>query len=282
MTANYEGAGSTGNVLADEARLYRRIVGARIRSDWQYRTSFITYVVAQVAFVTLEVVALVMLISLVPRFGDWTTAEIMFLYGLATLPFSIGDLFISEVERLADGYIRTGEFDTVLLRPSSPLLQILSLEFELRRAGKLLPPAAALVWAIPNLNVDWTAGRIGLFMMSIFCGTVIYSCLWVMAASITFWAVASREATNAMTYGAQFANQYPLHVYPGWIRAVMGWALPLAFVAYVPTVFTTNAANPLDLPSWIAYTPPAVALALIVVAHRVWTIGVRHYQSTGS
>ena len=275
-------AESPRQILTNEARLYRRIVGARIRSDWQYRTSFITYLFAQTIFVGFEVIALLILVSLVPDLGGWTRPEVFLLYGLATLPFAVADVFISEVERLAFTYIRTGEFDTVLLRPSSPMLQVLALEFELRRAGKLIPPLAAMAWAIPNLDLHWTIGRVGLMVGAVICGTVIYSCLWVMAASITFWAVASREATNAMTYGAQFANQYPLHIFPGWVRAIMGWALPLAFVAYVPTVAITDAANPLGLPSWFILTPPLVAVAMTVLAAKVWTVGVRHYQSTGS
>ncbi|MDH3295740.1 MAG: ABC-2 family transporter protein, partial [Acidimicrobiia bacterium] len=273
---------TTTDIIVNEARLYRRIVGARIRSDWQFRGSFVTYLVAQIVVITFEVIALVILISLVPRFGGWTKPQILFLYGLATLPFAIGDVFISEVERLADKYIRPGEFDTVLLRPSSALLQILALEFEFRRSGKLLPPTAALIWAVPNLGVSWTGGRVAALVGAVACGTVIYASLWVVAASITFWAVASREATHALTYGSQFANQYPLHVYPGYIRAVMGWALPLAFVAYIPAVFTAETANPLGLPPWFAFSPPAVAALMIVVAHRAWTTGVRHYQSTGS
>ena len=133
---------------------------------------------------------------------------------MATLPFSIGDVFISEVETLAYRYIRDGEFDTVLLRPASALLQILALEFELRRAGKLLAPTIVLCWAVANVEVDWTVGRVTMLVVAVISGTAIYSGFWVIAGSIPFWAVASREATNAMTYGSQFANQYPLHVYP--------------------------------------------------------------------
>ena len=278
-------------LVRDEATLYRRLIAARVRSDWQYRTSFFTFLFAQVAFITFDIIALVILTSLVERFGGWTRPQILFLYGLATLPFSIGDVFVSEVERLADKYIRPGDFDVVLLRPSSPMMQILALEFELRRAGKLLPPLAALAWAIPNLDITWTTGRAFGFaaavVAAIASGTVIYASLWVIAASITFWAVASREATHALTYGAQFANQYPLHVYPGWIRAVMGWILPLAFVAYVPTVFATDAVgngvtNPLGLPPWLALAPPVVAGLMVAAARLAWTSGIRHYQSTGS
>ena len=270
------------NLVAAEFDIYRRIVAARVRSDWQYRTSFFALLVSQSLIILLELVALLFLIELVPRFGGWDRPQVIFLYGMATLPFSIGDVFISEVELLANRYIRNGNFDTVLLRPTSALLQILSLEFELRRTGKLLVPGIALVWSAANLGVDWTPGRLATLTVALLSGVAIYCGFWVIAGSIPFWAVASREATNALTYGSQFANQYPLHIYPGWIRAIMGWALPLAFVAYVPTVSIGEAANPLNLPVWMAFTPPAVAVGVGLTARWVWRTGVNHYQSTGS
>lgn len=270
------------SLLVDEFRLYRRVAAARIRSDWQYRTSFLILLSSQSIIILFELIALLILVDLVPRFGGWDRAQVVFLYAMATLPFSIGDVFISEVETLANRYIRTGNFDTVLLRPTSALVQVLALEFELRRAGKLLAPGIALIWSAANLDVDWTVGRLAALVVDLISGVAIYGGLWVIAGSIPFWAVASREATHAMTYGSQFANQYPLHIYPGWIRVVMGWALPLAFVAYVPTISVGEAANPLGLPSWMAYTPPAVAVGVGLVARWVWRRGIDHYQSTGS
>ncbi|MDH4280485.1 MAG: ABC-2 family transporter protein, partial [Acidimicrobiia bacterium] len=107
-----DGLTTRGSLVADEFRLYRRIVAARIRSDWQYRTAFFTLVVSQSFFIVFELLALLFLIDLVPQFGGWSRAQVVFLYAMATLPFSIGDVFISEVETLAYRYIRDGEFDT--------------------------------------------------------------------------------------------------------------------------------------------------------------------------
>jgi len=229
-----------------------------------------------------ELVALLFLIDLVPQFGGWDRAQVVFLYAMATLPFSIGDVFVSEVELLADRYIRNGHFDTVLMRPSSALLQILALEFELRRAGKLVVPAIALWWSATNLDVAWTVGRVTALVIALAGGVGIYAGFWVIAGAISFWAIASRQATNALTYGSQFANQYPLHIFPGWIRAIMGWVLPLAFVAYVPSISVAEAANPLGLPTWMPFTPPLVAVAVALVARFMWRRGIKHYQSTGS
>ncbi|MEM9652698.1 MAG: ABC-2 family transporter protein [Actinomycetota bacterium] len=266
---------------SDRFRLYRMILAARIRSDWQYRVSFLALLVSQVGAVGLDLVAIAVVLQLVPDLGGWTAAEVAFLYGLATLPFGISDVFVSTVDRVSN-YVRDGSMDRVLLRPVPALLQISALEFELRRAGKLVPAIAALVWSLPRVDVSWTAGQIAVLVMALCCGTVIYSALWVMAASMSFWTISSKEALNAVTYGGQFANQYPLHIYRNWVRAVLGWGIPLAFVAYVPSTYILDATNPLGLPRWLVLTSVPVAGAAAAVAGLIWRTGIRHYQSTGS
>lgn len=263
------------------SRLYRRIVGARIRSDWQYRASFVTFLIGQAMVTALEFVAVLLLLDVSPSLGGWNGGQVAFLYGLATLPFGLADLAVSPVERVAE-YVRAGTFDRILLRPMPALLQITAQEFELRRIGKIIPAAAVLLWATPRVEVDWDPTTVTVLVMAVLSGTVIYSALWIASAAATFWLVDSQQATNAMTYGGQFANQYPLQLYRGWIRAVLGWGIPLAFVAYVPTVFLLDAANPLNLPRWLIYLVVPVAAATLGLSVVIWSIGIRHYQGTGS
>ncbi len=257
------------------------MIGARIRSDWQYRTSFFTLLASQTMVVTLEFVAILFVLRLVPDLGGWSATEVSFLYALATVPFGIADLLVSSVERTSQ-YVRTGTFDRILLRPLPSLMQLWTLEFELRRVGKLTPPVAIGVWAVINVDVSWTPDRIAVLAMALVCGTLIYSALWIATASFSFWAVASQEATNAVTYGGQSANEYPLHLYRNWIRATLGWGIPLAFVSYVPTQWLLDASNPLGMPRQLVFFVPAVTAALLVFAIACWSIGIRHYQSTGS
>ncbi len=269
-----------GNTRAD-ARLYRLLVGARIRSDWQYRTSFLTFLLGQAMVTALDFAAIVLLLELVPELGGWRPAQVAFLYGLASLPFGIADLLVSAVDRVGV-YVQAGTLDRLLLRPAPVLLQISALEFELRRIGKLIPSVVVLAWAIPNVGVDWTTGPIILLVVAVVCGTVIYSALWILVAASAFRVVGMKEATYAATFGGQYANQYPLHLYRGWIRAVLGWIIPLAFVAYVPSVFLLDAANPLSLPRSLVYASLPVAALAMVGAIACWGMGIRNYQGTGS
>ncbi|MGH1492725.1 MAG: ABC transporter permease [Acidimicrobiales bacterium] len=277
-----------------DLRVSGLLMAARVRSDWQYRTSFFTYLTAQVLVTSLEFIALVLLLRLVPDLGGWTGSQAAFLYGMAAVPFAVTMLTVASVDRLAN-YVKEGTFDRLLLRPIPAVLQIIALEFELRRLGRLPPPLLILIWAAPRTGVDWDLRTVAALVLALVCGTCIYSAIWIAAAAMSFWMIASQEATNSVTYGGEFANHYPLHLYRGWIRAVIGWSIPLAFVAYVPSVYlfesgagVTDGAGrailvtPLEMPSWLFYMTPAVALAAMAVALTLWSRGVAHYQSTGS
>jgi ABC-2 type transport system permease protein len=260
---------------------YRRLVAAKIRSDWQYRTSFLFFLVSQTAVTALDLAVILVLFDVVPSIGGWNVTQVAVLYGLVTLSFGIGDLFISQVEAVAV-HVREGTFDRMLLRPLPTVVQLSAGEFALRRIGRSIPATITLVVALVAADIDWTPGRVAMVPVTVLAGTAIFGAVWVVTSAISFWAVGAREVANSFTYGGGFAHQYPLQVYSRWVRTVLGWLVPMAFVAYVPAVYLLDAANPLDLPGWLALTPPFVAVASVLVAWRVWGAGVRAYQSTGS
>lgn len=262
-------------------RTYRRLVGATIRSDWQYRVSFSFYLVSQTVVTALDLAVIVVIFDVVPALGGWDVAEVAVLYGLTTLAFGLGDLFVSQVERVAD-HIRLGTFDRILLRPLPSIVQLSAGEFALRRIGRSIPALVTLVVALGLADVEWTPDRVVLVPVTVLSGTAIFGAVWVVTSSISFWAVGAREVANSFTYGGGFAHQYPLHIYARWVRTVIGWILPMAFVAYVPALHLLGADNPLDLPMWLAAAPPFVAVGAVWVARLVWTAGIRNHQSTGS
>jgi ABC-2 type transport system permease protein len=260
---------------------YRHLVGAKIRSDWQYRTSFVFFLASQTLVTALDLAVILVLFDVVPSIGGWGVTEVAVLYGLVTLSFGIGDLFISQVESIAV-HVQAGSFDRFLLRPLPTIVQISASEFALRRLGRSIPAVATLTVALAVADIRWTADRIALVPVTVLSGTAIFGAVWVATSAISFWAVGAREVANSFTYGGQFAHQYPLQIYTSWVRTLLGWLVPMAFVAYVPAVHLLEAPNPLGLPTWLAVTPPLVAVASVAIARRVWAAGIRSYQSTGT
>jgi ABC-2 type transport system permease protein len=266
--------------VAEQATIWRRLVGARIRADWQYRTSFLLFTVSQFAAAFLDIVVIVILFSNVDRLAGWSGAEVAFLYGTATLAFALGDVFVSEVEHLGH-HIRQGSFDRFLLRPVGPLLLLCGQEFAFRRAGKVFQAVLVLVVALTQVPVDWQVGRAAMVVVMVAVGFVIFGGIWVTTSAVAFWAVEVREVANTFTYGGNFVSHYPLEIFSGWLRRMVT-VVPIAFVSYYPALWVLGRRDPNGSPEWLAFTGPFVAVAVVLVARAVWASGIRHYRSTGS
>jgi ABC-2 type transport system permease protein len=270
------GASIGGTVVA-----YRYLVGARIRSDWQYRTSFLLYTLAQAVVTALDLVVILVIFDVVPALGGWSVAEVLVLYGFAMTSFGLADMAISQVETLPR-HVVEGSFDRFLLRPLPLVLQLSAAEFALRRVGRIVPGVTALAIGLSTADISWTASHVALVALTLASGVAVFGSVWVLTCSVSFWLVGAREIANAFTYGGSFAHQYPMHILGEWVRAIIGWLLPMAFAGYVGTIHLVGAANPLDLPRWLAFAAPIPVGAFGVVAVLAWARSVRNYQSTGS
>jgi ABC-2 type transport system permease protein len=270
-----------GDRLANAARIYGVLAGARLRSDLQYRVNFVLFTAGQFFINVLDFVAILIVFSNVKQLAGWSVGEVAFLYGLSNLAFALADLFVSAVENV-QSHVKLGTFDRFLLRPASPLVQVIADEFSLRRIGKVIEGAIIFAVGCGAASIDWNLARVGVTVMALVCGSVIFSALWVFTTCVAFWWVDGREAANAFTYGGGFTAQYPIAVYGSVLRRILAFTVPVAFVNYFPAVYVLGRDDRLGFPSWIHFASPLVALAACIVAGAMWQTGVRHYRSTGS
>ncbi len=259
--------------------VYPRIVASRIRSQLAYPGSFALDVAAQLIGQATELVAILVIFTQVSSLGGFSAGEVVLIYGLAATAFGLADLTVGQVEALPE-YIRTGEFDVMLLRPLGTLPQLLSADVALRRVGRVAIGAAVLVWSLRN--VEWTPLRVVVAVVAPVSGAVLLAAIWIAANCVSFWLVDGREVANSVTYGSDFATSYPITVYGPWLRRIMCFAVPGAFVAYFPALALLGRPDPLGLPEVLRYCSPLVAAVAVGVAALVWRTGVRHYQGTGS
>ena len=265
----------------DLVHIYRKLAGARIRADWQYRASFVGYTVTQGLVTFLDFLQIAVIFGEVDDLAGWSVAEVAFLYGVSSVAFYLGDVFISQVER-GPQRVRLGTFDALLIRPLGALFQLCADDFAFRRVGKLVQATAVLVLATLAVDVAWTPARIGVFVMMLVAGTVIFSSIWVIVSSFVFWVVDGQEVANGFIYGASLATQYPLQVMSRWVRWLFTFVVPGAFVNFLPTLYLLGKPDPFGFPGWVRFSSPLVALALFLLARASWLTAVRHYRSTGS
>jgi ABC-2 type transport system permease protein len=262
-------------------RVYRRLAGAAVRSQLAYPLSFTLQCMGQAVAQVIDLVAIVVLFSHVRAMGGFDVHEVLVVYGIAGVSFGMADMIVGQLDALPT-YIRTGRLDALLLRPLSALGQICASEIAMRRLGRVTTALVVLAYALSEVDIRWTPVRVAMVIVAPAAGTVILSAIWVTACSVCFWAVEGREFANTVTYGSNMFTAYPLGVFSSWLRRLMGFLVPGAFVAYFPTLALLGKPDPLGLPAFLQWSSPLVAVLAVLVAGAVWRTAIRHYRGTGS
>ncbi len=267
--------------MAASLGVWGHLAAARVRSDWQYRTSFLLLLLSQVLIASCDLAVVATLFSHVRALGGWSGLEVALIFGFGGVAFGLADLFIGQLDKVSR-HIKAGTFDLLLVRPVPTLLHLSGSEVSFRRVARCLQPLVVLAVALVVLDVDWNPEKVLLVPVAVVSGAVIFGGIFVITSSIAFWTVESREVGNAFTYGGDLVVQYPLDVFGSWLRRLATLVVPLAFVAYLPAAHLLDRANALGLPSLAAWASPVVALLVALVARAVWTTAIRHHRSTGS
>jgi len=265
----------------DSIRLYLRYIGISIRSQMQYRASFLMMACGHFLITGIEFIGIWVLFD---RFGSlrgWTLPEVALFYGMANLAFCVAEAGARGFD-IFPGMVRSGDFDRVLLRPRSTVLQIGGQELQLMRVGRFVQGLIVIVWAASALDVAWSPARVGLVVAAILGGGCLFSGLFVLQATMAFWTIETLEIVNTLTYGGVETAQYPLSIYRPWFRKFFVGVIPLACINYFPALAILDRPDPLGAPVFLRWAAPAVGVVFLLVTFRVWRFGVRHYRSTGS
>jgi len=263
--------------------LYVRLVGAGLRGQMQYRTSFLLETVAVFIGTLTDFVAILILFGRFAHIGGWSMPEVALLYGMVAVSFSMAQFVGSGFEEF-DDVVRKGTFDQVLVKPLGATFQIVATQLPLRRLGRFLQGAMILVLSLYWLDVGsrWGVGRFLFFGWTLFGGALFFQGLFFLRAATCFWSVESLEVTNMLTYGGHEMASYPMHIFGTWLRRVFIYFVPLAFVNYFPALYLLDKPDPLGGPPVLAFLAVPICAGACLVGFAIWSLGVRHYQSTGS
>ena len=206
--------------MLDTVYLYGRYLSVSVRSQMQYRASFVMLSLGYMVTTGLEFVAILVLFD---RFGTlvgWKLHEVAFIYGLVNISFAFADA-MSRGFDLFGTMVKSGEFDRLLTRPRSTALQLAGQELTLRRVGRLAQGLIVLVWASVGLELDWSVIKVGLLLATVAGGICLFMGLVVLQATLAFWTTETLEIMNTVTYGGVETTQYPISIYHPWFRRLL-------------------------------------------------------------
>jgi ABC-2 type transport system permease protein len=218
------------------------------------------------------------LVFLFDRFGGligWNFAEVALCFGVSGTAFSL-TCFVSRGFDVFQRYIRSGDFDRLLLRPRSLFLQVFCLELGSTQIGRAAQSFLVLLYAISRFE-SWSAARsLGVLLM-VLSGVAIFTGVYMLGATVCFWTVKGLEFVNIFSDGGKEIASYPLTIFNKWMTRFFTFILPYACFNYLPLQYVAGRSNQLG---YLLF--PVLGMLFVLPCMAVWLWGLRHYVSTGS
>jgi ABC-2 type transport system permease protein len=261
--------------------LYLRYISVSFKSQMQYKVSFLLQIVGHFLGTVVEFFGIWALFSRFAQLGTWTLAEVALFYGMVNLSFACADALGRGFDAFGK-IIKGGDFDRLLLRPRTTVLQLLGIEFTLKRIGRFAQGLVVLLWSLTVLQIPLTLPMFWLLGTSFISSIALFLGIVIMQATLTFWTIESLEVMNILTYGGVETAQYPFSIYSKWLQRFFTFLVPLACVSYFPLLAVLNKASEFSVPLWLCYVSPIAGILFLIVALKLWKVGERYYCSTGS
>jgi len=259
-------------------RIACMLYAANVRARMQYRFNFLLFTLFASVVTVAEFMTLAVVLHLFGSIQGWSIWEIGYLYGVLMTAKYVYRAFASGVNNF-EPYLVNGLLDQLLLRPMPLLMAVITSRTRMV-GGELLQSLAVLILCIVRL---WRDGRVDGWIvpetaLAVLSGAVIMFSVGVATAAAGFWITRVDDLSVFTDNAATTACQYPLSLYPDWLRTFLFAVVPYGFINYVPAMYAVRGAWGI----WAIGVTPAVAAAALAASLALWRRGVAKYQSAGT
>lgn len=257
-------------------RLYRHYLSIILRSRMQYKKSFFLSSAGMFLTSFAMFLSIYFMFQRFPYVKGYTYNEVLLCYAIVLMAFTMAEICGRGFE-VFPGMVRRGEFDRILLRPRSPILQVLGSQFELARFSRVLQAAVIFVYAVSTCGIGWMPFKAVIVVFMLVGGFGLFIGIFLIAAALSFFTLEGLEFTNILTYGLKDYGKYPFDIYGKVILWILTFIIPFALVQYYPLLYLLGRR---DDPGYGFL--PLLALLFLAPGYLLWRFGVRHYRSSGS
>lgn len=191
---------------------------------------------------------------------------------------ALRDLFISPgLDSVAgmDGEIWLGTFDFTLLRPMNTQFLVSFRRWRLFALFDLLLGLGVVAAALTRMGQSLQPIQGILFVLMLVAGMLVLYAVLLIFASLVFW---NPGFFFTWIFGSIFQlARYPAGMYPGWLRLVLTWIIPVGLITSVPAEALAGQASPGLLAASLVF-----AILLLAASSALFQRGLRHYASASS
>lgn len=251
------------------------------RTAFAHRANIVGLIVSSAA---LQGTQLLFIGVLLNRFGviaGWSSAEVAMLYGMRLSAHGVCTTSFGQHLSI-DSLLRDGDYDRFLLRPANPFVQLITRRFNLATFGDLALGLAILITAAQLVPRPWTVPHLFLLVLAVLGGGLVEAGLQVFISGFAFRLRSTFSAKITVDTVFTDFGAYPLPIFGPAGLLALTFALPLAFIAYLPCTVILGRTAELLVPTWVAVAAPLAGPLLLVLGYAFFVRQSRSYDSPGS
>jgi ABC-2 type transport system permease protein len=259
---------------------YLGLLGVQLRTSLllgvQYRYDFLVEGVLSLFWTGTALVPLLVIFDDRAMVAGWSFAEALLVVGWFTLLQGVLEGAINPSLSSVVEHIRKGTLDFVLLKPADAQFLVSTARFLPWRVVSLLAAGAIFAVAFTRLGRWPGPGELAVAALLFVTAVVLLYSLWILTVSAAFYVVKVDNLTYL--FSSVFdAARWPSSVFPGLLRWVFTFVLPLALMTTFPSRAMLGTLSPPE-----AGTAVIASLVFAALARAVWQRALGKYTSASS
>ncbi len=165
-------------------------------------------------------------------FPGWNMWEVLLVQSVYSMSTGLASMVLSSIVWVTMDHIRGGSFETVLLKPISPLFFIMATNCDVQSISLF---AGGVVMAVVSACHTGVAGigAIGSFLLLFVAGFMVLCGMDLIMAAISFKWVGNSRIPEIFDSISNF-GKYPLSIFPQAVRVFAVMVIPVAMIGFFP------------------------------------------------
>jgi ABC-2 type transport system permease protein len=257
-------------------RLLSAFFKVNVQMTLAYRTDTIVNILINLMWLGWELLSLNIIFHNTTTLGGWNLGELIALLGVFRLVnMMVAGLIWPNTEKFNTS-VRDGSLDYTLLQPVNSLFQVSFSRMVIWRVWDLVLGAVLIFLGIRLSGGDATPINLVSFLFLTISGALVIYSLWIVLIAATFWFI-KFDNNVTILQALMDSGRYPATIYPGWLRVIVTFVIPIALATTVPLQALRG-----DLNGWQILLFLGVSSASFLVASRVWRAGIKKYSGASS
>jgi ABC-2 type transport system permease protein len=242
-----------------------------LAEELQYRANFVASVLGTVFYMATALLTLALFFGHTVRLGGWDYWEVVVLLGVFNALTGVIEAVLRPgIGRLA-GEVRSGGLDLVLAKPVDAQGFVSFRRLDIWRFADVVLGLGLAGYALARLGHVPSLAQLAAFGLALAAAAVVVYALWVVLMSLAFWFV-SVENLSVLFDALYEGARYPVSAYPGALRFLFVYLIPIAWTTTVPASALTGRLTP-----WSGIAAAAVATVAFLLARLLWRAALRRY-----